>query len=96
MPLPTAATDVPADVFPTEADLETSALFIGPDLEGYRLTEVRLWAACRDGEDVDASRDSYLPLASKRKRVQLGVKVSISSSSTSRFSLSCPSPKSAT
>ena len=58
----------------SEADLATTTLYMGCNLTGWRMTEVRLWADSRQTVDIEGQRDNYLPLASKRKRMQFRIK----------------------
>jgi hypothetical protein len=58
----------------SEADLATTTLYMGCNLSGWRMTEVRVWADARQTVDIEGMRDNYLPLASKRKRMQFRIK----------------------
>ena len=57
-----------------EGDLGASLLLIGPDLSGWRLTELRLWSDIRSENELNQNRDVCLSLAIKRKRQQQRVK----------------------
>lgn len=57
-----------------ETDLAVSTLYFGSNLSGWRLTEIRVWADNRPVIEIEGQRDNYLPLASKRKRMQFRIK----------------------
>ena len=62
--------------FPThkEADLADSTLYVAPGMgPGWRFTELRIWADARTSGAIEESHMSTLPLASKRKRLQLRI-----------------------
>lgn len=55
-----------------EKYLAISTLYFGLNLvSGWRLTELRIWADARSGNDIAQNKDNYLALAAKRKRLLL-------------------------
>ena len=54
--------------------LAVSTLYVGPDLSGWTITELRVWADLRSLDDVCNNKDNYLGLAAKRKRMIFGIK----------------------
>lgn len=59
----------------SEVQLSSSLLLFGVDLSrGTRLTELRIWADTRGETELDTQKESYLPLASRRKRLQYRIK----------------------
>ena len=54
--------------------LAVNTLFVGPDLCGWTITELRVWADLRSLDDVCNNKDNYLGLAAKRKRMIFGIK----------------------
>lgn len=58
----------------SEDDLTFTTWYLFPDLSGWRVTEVRLWSDARSSVDIENCKDNYLPLASKRKRLQFRIK----------------------
>lgn len=57
-----------------ETEIESSTLYLVPNLAGWRVSELRLWADCRSQSDLEAHKENYLSLASKRKRMQFRIK----------------------
>ena len=57
----------------TEDDLNVSCVYVGLNLSGWRLTELRFWADIRTSTDIDTNMENYLPHASKRKRLQFRI-----------------------
>ena len=57
-----------------EEFLKATNIFVAPNLRGWRLTELRIWADSRSAIDIDSMKENYLPLASKRKRMQFRIK----------------------
>lgn len=58
----------------TEDVIGTTTIYVGPNLRGWRISELRFWADSRSAMDIDSMKENYLPLASKRKRMQFRIK----------------------
>ena len=56
-------------------DIALTTMHVGPNLcGGWRLTELRAWAAARSLSELEVQRESCLALAMKRKRLQLRIR----------------------
>jgi len=58
----------------SEGQLRRTVLEVGPNLQGHRMTELRLWACPRSAEDLYDNRESYLQLAERRKKLAFKIK----------------------
>lgn len=58
----------------SEETLKYTTMYVGHNLSGWRISELRVWADARPQIDIEGMRENYLPLASKRKRMQFRIK----------------------
>lgn len=57
-----------------DSDLRRTVLEIGPNLDGHKMTEVRMWACARSAEALYDNRESYLQLAERKKKLTFKIR----------------------
>ncbi|KAH9126601.1 hypothetical protein AeMF1_002987 [Aphanomyces euteiches] len=58
---------------PPYEDNDGSTLEVGPDLSGFEMTEIRIWATARSEQQLADMKENYLSMAETKKKIKMKI-----------------------